>query len=394
MKLLPLTHPSRSASGFALVITLMMVVMIAVLAVALLNNASLDRLTSAAYDERYEAELAAQSGLEAAKQALFAVSGNSTTPQTQNDSFVVVSENSTNVPYFFIGAANPTSAAANAYQTPKIQYFALYSGGPTPSPSPIAAGVAPTPPPPPTVNPIASQTFGANTLYYPKLLPSPAPHALWQPNIRTQWQYVPNPTGTKQYRYTYWIEDLAAYVDANVAGNTDNNGAHIRSLGYDPKEVALFTLYDPALQSDNGTTHAEALVDNHPLQLTPSTTRLGTTQNSADDNVSQSYLSANLQTDLEQDVIPYGLGYKNEGRLKTNLNQLIADVTGTPQVRTADAAIDGPVPSASPAASPIIPTITDNLPNFANKRQGGLSSSTEGYLETLAANILDYGDTD
>src|ERR1700736_5569517 len=75
-------------SGFTLVITLIMLVLAAVIVVALLTSASLDRLTATSYDQRYQAELAAQSGLEAAKKALS--TDENGLPITQDDTFTVV----------------------------------------------------------------------------------------------------------------------------------------------------------------------------------------------------------------------------------------------------------------------------------------------------------------
>ncbi len=280
--------------AFALVVTLIMIVLAAVVVIGLLASSSADRSTASQYDQRFQAELAAQSGLEAAKQALLALPNPSATSQTQNDSYIVVSVSDTNnVPYYYIGSANPSSTDPAAYKTPAIQYFPLYSGGTISAPVSISAGLAPVPTPPPTPTSIASQTFssGGTPVYYPKLFASPAPHATWQPNIRTQWQTVPPTSATSpQYRYTYWIEDLAGYVDANVAGNLDDkstspNGVHIRSFGYDPKEIALFTLFGSGLPADDGSTYAKTLVGDHSLLFTRLTTRLGTTSNSADDNV-------------------------------------------------------------------------------------------------------------
>lgn len=61
--------------GFALVITLIMVVLAAIIAVGLLVSASLDRLTANAFSKRLRAELAAQSGLAAALNALSGTKG-------------------------------------------------------------------------------------------------------------------------------------------------------------------------------------------------------------------------------------------------------------------------------------------------------------------------------
>lgn len=212
----------RHSRGFTLIITLVMVALAAILVIGLLVSASSDRLTAVSYDQRLQAELAAQSGLEAAKQALYAIPSPTPTPsavplalksRTQNDDFIVVASpdpNGTSCPYYFIGCAeDPTIIGNTDYLNPAIRYYPLFSGGTmsaavTPTPSP---GIFPAPPPPPAPASVASQTFGSTIQYYPKLFPTPAPHANWQSSIRTQWQYVPLPSpvpspSPMEYRYT------------------------------------------------------------------------------------------------------------------------------------------------------------------------------------------------
>ena len=109
-------------------------------------------------------------------------------------------------------------------------------------------------------------------VYYPRLFSS-APHSNWQQNINTSWQIVDHtvPATAEHTRFTYWIEDLAGYIDANVAGNIDGTGStHYRSLGYDPKEVALFhSTSNTSAQADPGNTWATTLVGDHPILFTP-----------------------------------------------------------------------------------------------------------------------------
>ena len=255
-------------------------------------------------------------------------------PRTQSDDFIVVASpdpSGTPCPYFFIGSArDPNATGTTDYSKPAIQYYPLFSGGTVPtSPLPISGGVAPTPTPPTISSQIASQQVGSTTVNYPKLFPSPAPHANWQKTIQTQWQYVsgptpgPNPAANPVCRPLYvFDEDLGAYVDANVAGNTNTGGLHTRALGYNPNEVGLFTLFKSSLSTDDGSTYATSLVNKHPFLFTRLTTRLGTTTNSADDTVCLGPLTAGLKTDSEQIIIPTGLGYKSEGQAKTNLNSI------------------------------------------------------------------------
>ena len=73
---LPASPSSRHrAPAFALVITLIMVTLAAVVAVALLTTATSERQTANSYSKRFRAEMAAQSGLAAALNALSGASG-------------------------------------------------------------------------------------------------------------------------------------------------------------------------------------------------------------------------------------------------------------------------------------------------------------------------------
>ena len=361
-------------TGFALVITLILVAVVAVIVVGFLGHAVNDRATAATGGERFRAELAAQSGLEAAK-GLAAMTPSPTpsgplVSKTANDYFIVTSSSDANgVPYYFVGCADGGTVSA-----PTAQYYPLYSGGTIQT----GLSVSATPKPSPTPSAItrAQQTIGAKTINYPRLFSS-SPHSTWQQNINTSWQTVDNtiPATAEHTRYTYWVEDLAGYVDANVAGNTDGTSStHFRSLGYDPKEVALFTLFANTSQTDPGNTWATTLVGDHPILLTPWTTRVGGTANSANDQVSLASLVANLSTDFEQNVIPFGLGYQNQGQPKTNLNSIITNTpndTGVTQIANA---------------------ISADLPNFAApspspSRKGGLLS-TQDYIRRLPPTLL------
>ena len=355
--------------GFTLIISLFMVAIAAVIVVGLLISASADRLTATSYDKRYEAELAAQDGLEAAKAALsYDGAGNSI---TSDDTFAIVRAASTNptaanedtVPHYYYVAH---------YQTGnQVSYYPLFSGGKSQTNVSVT-----TPPSPAWTGNQATATDGSGNNY--PILFSTGPHSVWQKTnssspIHTGWATVPSipPTNQHYYRYSYWTEDLAGYVDANVAGNIDPTGnVHTRPLGYDPKEVALFTLFNSSLSADDGSTYAKTLVGEHGLLFTRLTSRLGTTTNSPDDKVCAASLTASLQTDQEQTIIPLGMGYKNEGQLKTNLNSVVKNNpndTGVTQIANA---------------------ISTSLPNFASQRQGGL---TDDYNKTLAANIIGYG---
>src|SRR6478672_9885582 len=81
------TYPRR---GFALVITLVMVALLAIITVGVFMSVSLERVTTKSYNDRYQADLAAQSGLQAFKKTIAAPPVSSGAPITQSDTFLVV----------------------------------------------------------------------------------------------------------------------------------------------------------------------------------------------------------------------------------------------------------------------------------------------------------------
>ena len=84
-----------SKAGFALVVSLIMVALMAVIAIGLLTSISLERGTARSYNSRYQADLAVQNGLQAAAKTL-AASPNATSPVTGKDTFLVVRADCTN----------------------------------------------------------------------------------------------------------------------------------------------------------------------------------------------------------------------------------------------------------------------------------------------------------
>src|SRR5882724_2943400 len=99
-------------NGFALVITLIMVALAAVIVIAFILNSSAGRTTSTSYNYRFQAEIAAQNALEAAKKALIATPS-ATNSLTADDTFLVLRADGTQGPnssgnkdaYYFLAKA-------------------------------------------------------------------------------------------------------------------------------------------------------------------------------------------------------------------------------------------------------------------------------------------------
>ena len=388
----PSRPPVGKSNGFALVITLFMVVLAAVIVIAFLISASADRTTSTSYNYRFQAEIAAQNALEAAKKALIATPS-ATSSITADDTFLVLradgnqtNANGTKDAYYFLAKAR--AGGANS-----VDFYPLFStpaSAPAPTPLPVnlsanpavsqpSAPVAPFPSP-------AQETFGSTTKTYPQLMS-------FQQPAYTQWQEIrdPNDTATAPahnlpyQRYTFWVEDLAGYVDAFVAGNTAGAGSgNARPLDQStatkryqttPGEIAMFTVFNTVPNADPGNTGAKNLISNRPFLLTvPMLKQLAPGASNTD--VTTPYLATRLTADFELPLVPYGYGYKDEGN------------TAKPRLD-----INAQVAAGGAAAVQAIATkINDNLPTFGSTRQGGLTG--QDYVKTLAAAMIDYADSD
>jgi hypothetical protein len=378
-------------AGFALIATLTLLVLLTIAVVALMSTLSVERATARAHDVRSNAQLAVESGLEAAKQALSGGPARDSSGQpvldssgrsilnTQNDSFTVASfslpSGSSDIPYFYVGT--------RAGSATTIQYQPLFSGGAMPASVSVTSSIVPalTPGAVPATDPNGQ-------LKYPKLYS-------WQPPVNTAWvelhnaaQTAPNPA-TPTLRYAFWIEDLAGYLDAGVAGNSYGPATndlppvstHSRDplvfsnpaiVGADPApgaQLALFTLFDRTNHVDR-TKEDNGIIANRSLVFTGSNAKQ-LVSSTVDPTILDRNLAGPLFPDSEQKAIPFGLGYADAGRPKLDLN----DQRNSLGVNT------------------IANHLQRNLPNFARLRRGGFPSDL-GYLRTLAANMIDYADID
>src|SRR5439155_4600693 len=138
-----------------------MVALLAIITVGVFMSVSLERVTAKSYNDRYQADLAVQNGLEAVKKTLVtspsALPSPSPASATGTDTFLVVRADGTpdangNKPaYYYL--AQPSTGTS-----PTITYYPLFSAltdpsAPTATTQPInlaatGAPAVPTPPPP------------------------------------------------------------------------------------------------------------------------------------------------------------------------------------------------------------------------------------------------------
>jgi len=387
--------PSR---GFALVVTLMMVTLLAIIAIGLLTSVSLERTTAKSYNDRYQAELAVQNGLEAAKKALVASPSPSPASITGTDTFLVVradgppDANGNKPAYYYM--AKPSASPGQT-----ITYYPLFSSSTDPSAPAIQtttidltapfAPAAPTPSAPAnsTASDPTSAWNAAKTQRLPTLSswaqPSPSPSG---PSVKWVQMHDPQDTATAApynlpyTRYAYWAEDLDGYLDASQVGQVDQP----RTSGTSPQEIAMFTIFEPTQQTDvtdPSTTTANTLISNRNFLFTVPTLQLAA-QSSSTFAADAPKISPNLAVRLgvdnnpgEQNLVPLGYGYGSEGQLKTTLNPIS-------QLR-------GNIPKkfATPLGT-ALPAFQNRTTQTAN---GGFGhKGTVDYLSNLAANIVDY----
>ena len=390
----PNSQLAHSRRGFALVVTLVMVALMAVIAVGVFTSVSVERATATSYNNRYQAELAVQNGLQAAAKTL-AATPTGPSSITGTDTFLVVRADGTadangNKPaYYYL--AKPSTAPA----PPSITYYPLFSSSTDPSAPAIqttainlTAQDAPNPQDPtkpfaplvPAPSPPANSTASDSTsawnaagtqrlpALYPWVQPSPSPSG---PSVKWVEMHDPQNAAGPYTRYAYWAEDLGGYLDASQVGG------QARASGTSPQEIAMWTVFNPTAQTDPGTTAATTLTNSNerPLLFTVPTLQQIAQQAGAPVDATGPNLAVRLGIDTaEQNLVPLGYGYGSAGAAKTNLNPL--------------SQLHGNIPARF--ATPL----TAALPNFVNRTavtSGGRGNlGTVNYVNNLAANIIDY----
>jgi hypothetical protein len=325
----------KSELGVALVTTVIVVAVLAVVAVAFMQSASTDRLSSRTVANYYRAQLAAAAGLNAAlasfSQGGTASDGFLVVANDQRQLFVGRSAGEKNFTYtaLFSSAGSAASRTVTGAQTPTINVegkttnftFVLPGGGV--AQSPIVAWV-----------PVEADTAG----------------------------------GLKQERtrFSFWVQDLAGNLDLGAVGAV--GAVAKRPTGTNPAEIALWSIFEPGAASGIDNETAAKLVAERDKIFTVATARMLAPDISPDAAVD---LAAAVQHDeKEPDLIPFGFNYPDQGKPKVNLNTKLS----------------------AEGAQDIIEAINTNLPVFAQSRAGGMDPET--YLNYLAANIVDYADED
>lgn len=377
-------YRSGAQAGFTLPAILVVVGALLILAVGILLVTNIERSTARSFVDRERAELAAKAGLEELKGILLKEAANDDFTVIQSTLAAPITAGTQTAPHLFL-VRGESKASAYSYR-----YVPLFSS--------IKGQSVNSKFEPPTLEPLV----GNSTIDYNEFTTLP-----YNDKVRVSWLPVKDDAGRTVARYAFWVEDLQGRLDPKLIGNQDGTGlTHTRAAwpfpaaGLNPKpesteqmnlnQVALFSI-DPAATVDsqgdlekNFFKNRKALISPESLQAAAETNPILTriTDKSAGfigelvekrSRAVEEGLVSGIQTYLEQPIVPYaeGIDPSVAGKPKLNLNKLIA--TG-----------------GADAVDEMATFIKKALPGFEN-RKGGFP---DNYLKTLAANAIDYADTD
>ena len=389
------SHP-QAPDGFTLPTILVVVGALMILSIGILLIVSVERSTSSSFMDQTKADLAAQAGLEAVKGILQG--------EAANDDYLIIQATSRRdpettpikepPPYLYIARGKGGGDRVS------FRYLPLFSSETAPTLG--NEGVPLTAPNPHSI-------IGTN----PKLF-SALP---WQDQVGASWINILNENHQTVSRYAYWVEDLQSRIDARTAGNTEDNGTHKRygwtredissfakfpAPGLNPKEskpdnnghdaepplnaVALYAI-DPSAGTRDESKLDNAIIEGRQLLVSPDSilavagikpplTR-GVDGHLTDpkSRAVEENLTAMIQPYDEQPLVPFARDIDPDavGKPKLNLNALL-------------------VKPPAEAVNEMAAWIGAALPKFEARR--GIGAFPQDYLKTIAANVIDYADSD
>lgn len=376
------------SSAFVLVITVVMLALLTIMAVAFLSSSTSERATSRASANKSKADLAAKTAVNVATARLVEVlksfPDSATTWESVNQATGAIQYQGTTIYY------REQTPEATAAGTPS-QLHAL----------PLISGAEPV-----TI-PYGAQTVAAREATLRASLPvltaansydlnharfsgdiqgwigSP-PGAASRPEFRAQWNNLTNSDGKVTARYAYWMEDESFKANVNLMGKTLRGS---NTLGDAPTQIPLQGLFKVVLNSTNPDTIADDT-----LTLRTSYPGSSLFEYRALNHVKdQPTLADSLK--FEATVYSGTSNLSRSGSKRVNLNKVVASSTDPVAIRR--------------QLDQIIKTVTYNLPNFSQRfyRAGTDKNSLDVpettssmhrtiYLNKIAANIRDYIDAD
>ena len=245
-------RPETRQAGVALVTTVIVIAVLAVVAVAFMQSTGVDRLSSRVGMNYFRAQLAAEAGA-AVSQAMLTdlirrYPDSVTVWQNIGGGTVAGTNNEATVLYVRAQSANTNLGASPAAFGPAVTFLAqpLVSrvGG---SPQSVSTNLLPLSGVVSSVPLVAGTSVNINATNASRTDPFVGSRSATNPGApvtAAQWIYMTNSQGQTNARYAFWVEDESFKVDVN----TVTNGARgTTSLGLTPAEVRL----DGSLQSSS-----------------------------------------------------------------------------------------------------------------------------------------------
>lgn len=408
-------------SGFALILTLILVVLAAIIVVAFLSTTITERTTAVAYGHIDKADLFAEAGIDAAIARV--VTEMTYRPYHAIGYRSINTGLNTEVVPVITGPRTTTPATTATYNTapgPDV-YLVSTTGSTNPGDPPGSA--APT-------NLTASNSVDLNANHLttepkgwigsPSSAATPIPYrAPWVDVLRDPTQpSQPDPSAGNYNpvigRYAYWIEDETSKLDASIVGNKDNgdafkHGDGVNLPGNSPPRFAVNDLDIGALPLIGGsplpvgdTSTNKAILDFRTNLPMPDARFLNRVTGLAPDTHETTKFyetSFGLSDDLA-----------GTGRRRPNINGLVTNTTAPETIAnniddiayviTGKHLMDGTLGPSTAKAGRVFngaPSTANALANFGTRFFTSSTPTTDQenmYVERIASNIRDYVDTD
>ena len=367
---------TTTKGGFALVLTLIAVVLLTIMAVAFLSSASLEQATARATAHAAKADLAARTAVSTAIARL--VDNLSVYPDSAT-TWETINGNSGTVLYYHDKTPEQNLSHANLY------VFPLASGGLAMLATEKTSSL-------PTLD--DTNSFDLNHARYLNDLQGwiGAPVGISsRPEFRGQWIEQTDLDSKVTSRYAYWVEDESFKANANLMGKAPRGAA---SLGVSPNEIpwqgilkALFPLRTDFDLIASDIVSARSQFASSLFYGYRQINNIAAQDSTYDFSILAD--GAKFETTLYSGAT----NLSRSGSRRINLNKVIRTSADAHEIRT--------------QLDEIISAITYHTPNFAQRfyRTGanknsldvdgaGSPSNQAIYLNKIAANIRDYVDTD
>lgn len=391
---------ASKAGGFTLPSILVVVGALLILSVGLLLIVGIERSTARSYVDRERADLAAKAGLEEIRGVLNQEASNDDYLIIQGTASEVVSENEEDkdrqlAPFLYLTRGQ--SSGSNY----KYKHFPLFSTKTQPTKDSLDP-------------PVVESLVGSSGADYYKFETLP-----YQDKVMASWMPVLDKDKKLVARYAYWVEDLQGKIDPAACGNDAGSGQSFARLAYpfpapglnpDPVSTNVFSRYtadqiasyaiDPLATEDQQGNPGKNLFKNRDWLVSPESTlaaagfspplqRLEQSE-APDSNNANVYGRPGQLVDksmraIEESTAPGLRGYE-ELALVPFADGIDPSVAGDPKLNLNKLLATG----GDAAVNEMATFIKKALPKFES-RKGGFP---DDYLKTLAANALDYADTD